>query len=1255
MLIRTQTSRPAERKAVVLLVVISLLTLFAIVALSFLLYANAEANASKLFREAEANDIAAAGLSPEKLLSIFLTQFIYDVPDDNTGVYSALRGHSLSRGIYGRNYDPTNTTVVPNQVPFNGTGRLHTSPGSFMNPFSMAPFNTPMDDFLLVNYTYFRDDAQLKPPNTPSDMTFLRDPERLGMRATLAAPVGPYTGGFNAPYTYPDLNNMYLAAMKADGTVLMPSFHRHWLFNPTNQLNDQSNPNWTNAQGKYMTLRPRPIDNDPQNFPYPEDPGGDVRNLPPGLPGYLDPISGKNANNDSIWMDLGAPVMTDKHGKKFKPLFAPLILDLDNRINLNIAGNVRGNNATATTTPPPSPLPPPHVSNQGWGPWEMNLGLVLNNPGSGNLPEWTNLFFGNGGYGGRYGLQTTQPCYPGSSFRYSAGGGDTPHFYGQVDFDGCDEVNQFRPSIAMTLPVPPSAPGSFTSFPTYNNPATTGGYGNGVPMTPPPPPPPPLTPGPLTFYPDEHYLHPLLYNYFQPDLGLSTNMAFPISNMDALLRFGDVNSSGLTSDLLRLCPTSLQGVSQQPATMPTSTALIRHLVTTHSFDVDWPGLSPWAIPPMAGPAPGTANYTLNPATSLLPTGPTAGFPPLAARPAGSGEFSASDWRAINAALGRINLNRNLTPYSTSLAQATLDRQQFAADIFVRLVLVTGAYDLYNPPTPVSPLQFNALRWLAQLSANIVDFIDTDDVMTPFNWAWAQGPGPMPGTTAPNPTYQNYPQFLPAINQFQTAALTMDTTTVSPGASTGWVFGTELPRVVVNEAYAQSTQPGPPVGTGPFIVTVKVELHNPFNQDPRDPPTVHGAANLATATIPVYQLLLTKSQSTSASLRAPANSLGNPTPPGPTGEQYTTTIGGPTNSSTTFPAGTTIPPCQGLATTGYFVVDPTVPMSPYANLTYQVAAGTTPVPAPTILLQRAANPQAPAIDATPYTTVAPGVFALNPTYNPYVTVDYMEGNGTTPFLVYDSMAGTRNSFGRPQPYAGLGGLLQTQTGAATTPPNNSFGQYNQGPAPPGTPAVNNGNPFNWLTHLDRQVISPMELLQVSGYKPHELTQQFISPGSPLGPFADHRAPWFDEDLPPGSGTSHLLWRLFEFLETNNRAAGMSPGGRLPGKVNLNNVWDVETFQAMADPQNSNSFSLGTGDLRDVTTIFQNLVASRSPQGYPGANDVPFAGMAAAFTAPMDVQYPQGSGIGRTLLRPPPGTPSPNQNALLQVPANLITPQ
>ncbi len=174
---------------------------------------------------------------------------------------------------------------------FNGTGRLHTGPDTYMNPFRL-------DDYSLINYTYFPGDG------------FLRNPERLGLRTDPTKPRGPFTGGFNAPYTYPDLNNMFLAAVRADGTVLAPSFHRPWTsFGPL----DPNNPNWYDAGKpwlKYQVLRPRPIDMGP-GFPAPET-GGDVKNLV-AAPG----------GNDSIWLDLDFPVLIAPDGRKFKPLFAP--------------------------------------------------------------------------------------------------------------------------------------------------------------------------------------------------------------------------------------------------------------------------------------------------------------------------------------------------------------------------------------------------------------------------------------------------------------------------------------------------------------------------------------------------------------------------------------------------------------------------------------------------------------------------------------------------------------------------------------------------------------------------------------------------------------------------------------------------------------------------------------------------------------------------------------------------------------------
>jgi len=242
--------------------------------------------------------------APGAFFAWALGQLIYDVPDDGQGASSALRGHSLARTMYGFNDQVLNTQ------PFNGTGRLHFTHGMDSAAISGA------DDHPLINYQVF-------------DGEPLRDPERYGVRADTRQPRPFFTGGFNASYTYPDLNNMFLAAVRGDGAVITPSFHRGWVFGPL----DGANPNWTSTNGKYLLLRPRPAEMGP-GFPFPEPAAGlahhgDVKNL-----------VGASGGNDSIWIDLGFPVQGASDGRKFKPLFAFLVLDLDNKVDVNIRANL---------------------------------------------------------------------------------------------------------------------------------------------------------------------------------------------------------------------------------------------------------------------------------------------------------------------------------------------------------------------------------------------------------------------------------------------------------------------------------------------------------------------------------------------------------------------------------------------------------------------------------------------------------------------------------------------------------------------------------------------------------------------------------------------------------------------------------------------------------------------------------------------------------------------------------------------------
>ena len=96
-------SRAAPRRGIVLLVVISLLTIFAVAGLAFVYYADAEATASKYNREGTV--FKQPDEDPEMLFAYVLQQLLFDMGDDTSAATRPSRA-SIFRNMYGYNPAP---------------------------------------------------------------------------------------------------------------------------------------------------------------------------------------------------------------------------------------------------------------------------------------------------------------------------------------------------------------------------------------------------------------------------------------------------------------------------------------------------------------------------------------------------------------------------------------------------------------------------------------------------------------------------------------------------------------------------------------------------------------------------------------------------------------------------------------------------------------------------------------------------------------------------------------------------------------------------------------------------------------------------------------------------------------------------------------------------------------------------------------------------------------------------------------------
>ena len=178
-----------------------------------------------------------------------------------------------------------------------------------------------------------------------------------------------------------------------------------------------------------------------------------------------------------------------------------------------------------------------------------------------------------------------------------------------------------------------------------------------------------------------------------------------------------------------------------------------------------------------------------------------------------------------------------------------------------------------------------------------------------------------------------------------------------------------------------------------------------------------------------------------------------------------------------------------------------------------------------------------------------------------------------------------------------------------------------------------------------------------------------------------APWWFDPNPsvgggPTAGSTHRLSRLFEFLECGDRAFGVNGLGRIPGKVNINTIWDAEILLALIDGNSSIGLPVVPSNrpayaADPVVQIFNNLMQSRSPNlqynlgsglcgGPIGPTNIPPASIPPGYSLdrpflPLGVgatpggagtQFPNGIGVTTdTLLRL---SPTANTQLLFQNP-------
>jgi hypothetical protein len=985
------------------------------------------------------------------------------------------------------------------------------------------------------------------------------------------------------------------------------------------------------ARLKLLRPRGGYVDSDADGQLDPTEPRTENPLFPPFDPLVLDVDNNGDGIRDSVWIDLGWRVQQTANGRRFKPLFAFLVTDADGKLNLNVHGNIAnvlltppghadfdtsGNVLGKGYSPAEVALQnifkdvgslPGYALLPGIGPEEYHW-LLTGRPAGGGPPA---------PIPGRYGAEvdpTTLQTLIGTATPPRAGKTNTvttPPAPSVMPASGDDD----NPATPGTPPYWAASPARGNALEglraVYNNyilnavkngrygtPADFNGDGGlGVDGY-----------GRFIYFASDPRMgwggvtpewpgsmgggHMASYDNVddQTELDVYTSRAtdevFSTSDMEYLYRRTDLDSSSLYSRLAWLTP----------SLVPTPDTLIaarrRMMLTSDSWDLIrfnmFPLTQPVGIPyePIetelnVNRQRGSGRFNTNGLRGVSTALQMATSPGLVPDPSvlipGSNLFGLPPGLPVEIARGRrLNLNRGYfgtfttpgTPYYRSPVPhlntpGNTDPRTVARDIYI----------LLRQLHPVNPLDLtpgggrDQCEQMAQYAVNFVDFRDSDQIMTGFEFVYDLSTtgwfvdGQLDGGSSDN-----------------------------ADPNRGLVWGVEAPQVVINETYAIEEVPNPPA--------LWFELYNPQHFDDID--NAFRVDLRGPGTDSAYQVVLADT---------------NPGVPG-----GATPVGEPSDTSRRLEF-TGTPSGGAVGGTGPTLVDPNpIPaplLPPPAPQTYYLVGpravnGITPdfvsdaAFSPTIAeigadlrvyLRRLADPTS-AHDAGP-----DGVDGTADDVNPYLTVDALDVRVFADAEVNPPppLTPTHHSLERVVPYS-----------VKREPHSNGVANPHTLKALNERSSLNSGIPYAPLPFNDRPFASSMEMLLVPATRPQWLTSTFVAPNAAFSPyssganrpppirtgdsmqvnsatpfmdapyyFAGHLLNFFREELPlsypaPGSYQQFPVpgfHRIFEFVEVPSRMAGSSDPtifpvtgenrlDRVPGKMNINTaIAEEEQFLAM----------------------------------------------------------------------------------------------